>query len=240
MLVLEPEEDRPVADRRVVDRLELGIGSLELLEQAAQVAGLERLAPVEGIHDHAAVAVVHAYQEMTGEGQPVHRPALGPGGVDIEDAEAHGQAQAAVDDLKEVRVLGRIVALGIAGIAVRFEEHGVEVAAPALQRLVGPDARRQVRAEPADMGAVARQRRTRQVEGAEQQRAIGQIDRVVRKGADRAEHALDRRAGHQGVAGRRGSSLATTWATMRFTSSMLRAWSITRASSSSFRAIPMR
>ena len=138
---------------------------------------------------------------MTGEGQSVHRPALRPRGVDVEDAEADRQADAAVDDLEQVRVLGRIVALGIAGITVGLEEHGVEVTAAALQRLAGAGERRHVLAEPADVGAVTFERCARHVQGTEQQRGIGQVDLFVREGANGAERTFDRVTRHQVAAG---------------------------------------
>ena len=52
--------------------------------------------------------------------------------------------------------------------------------------------------------------------------------------------ACNRRTARQGVTGRRRSSFRTTWLTTRFTSSMPRACSITRTSSASSCAIPMR
>ena len=168
------------------------------------MAGLQRLAAVEGIDDYAAVAFVHAHQEVAGEGEAIHRPALGAGGVDVEDAEADREARAAVDDLQQVRVLGCVVAVAVAGIAVRLEEHGVEVAAPALQRLVLPGERRHVGAEPADVVAVGVERGARLVEGAEQQRGVRQVDLLVGTGADRAQRALDRGCGHQGPVRRHG------------------------------------
>ena len=175
---------------------------------------------------------------MTGEGKPVHHPALHPGGVDIEYAEADWQTDPAVDDLKQIRVLGRVVAFGVAGIAVRVEEDGIQVAATALQRLAGPCERRHVFAQTLDMIPVALEGHVRRVEGAEQQRRIGQVNRFVREATDGAECTLDRLIGHQGCAGRRGSSFMITWLTTCFTPLMRRACAFTFSNSSSSCAIP--
>ena len=82
----------------------------------------------------------------------MHRPALRPRGLDVEDAEADRETDPAVDDLEQIGVLGRIVALRVAGIAVCLEEHGVEVPAAAFQRLAGAGERRHVLTEAAHMG----------------------------------------------------------------------------------------
>ena len=90
------------------------------------------------------------------------------------------------------------------------------------------------------MVAVMVERRAWLVEGAEQQRGVRQVDLLVLPRADIAERAFDRGCGHQDSARRRGSSFMSTWLTTCLTFSMLRACSITSASSSSLRAIPMR
>ena len=84
---------------------------------------------------------------------------------------------------------------------MRLEEHGVEVAAAALQRLAGAGERRYVLAEPAHVSAVDFERCARHVEGTEQQRGIGQVDLFVREGADGAEGTFDRVTRHQVAAG---------------------------------------
>ena len=56
------------------------------------------------------------------------------------------------------------------------------------------------------MIAVAPEGNVRQVERAEQQRGIGQVDLLIREAADSAERTLDRLTGHRGFARRRGGA----------------------------------
>ena len=123
---------------------------------------------------------------------------------------------------------------------MRIEQYGVEVTAAALQRLAGPCERCHVSCQTLDMIPVALERHARHVESAEQQRRIGQADLFVREGTDGTERTLDHLGGHQGRAGRRGSSFMTTWLTTPFTPPMLLACSSTLFSSSSLCAIPKR
>ena len=96
------------------------------LQQLAQLRRVADPAAVERVEDQPLGAFAQPDQEMPGKGQPDAVPALRPRGMQIEDAERHRQAFAAVDDPHQIGVLQIVVGQLVAAIAVFQQDDLVE------------------------------------------------------------------------------------------------------------------
>ena len=163
---------------------------------------------------------VDADQEVPGETQAMHGPAARPAGVQVQNAQRHRQALAAVNHPHQVGVLDIVIGEFVSTVA-KAGSHGFGQRGDAV--IVGcvignGDGAGQFR----QMIAVAVERNLRPVQRGQRQRRLGQIDLVVVLPADLLQIggkrlAIVNRHGQAGDFLRRGSSFSMTWLTTRRT-----------------------
>src|SRR6185437_5231887 len=108
-IVLQPEQNAAVADRRVIIGIELvGVGTAGL-QHAAELGRVRRGTAAERIDDEAPSAGLQPDQETAREIEADHLPALRAGGMQIKDAERYRHATAALDHPHEIGVLQVVI-----------------------------------------------------------------------------------------------------------------------------------
>ena len=160
---------------------------------------------------------------MEREVEPHHMPALSAGGVNVKDAERHGQALAAVDDPHQIGVLHVLIGEGIALIAVALGQHFRECGGTRGE--IGGALGRggSVISNLRQVIAVALERHTGTIERRQRERGSGQVDRAIILSGDGVEQGPRLVARAHGPHVRRGSSLSRTWLMTLVTPAMLRA-----------------
>ena len=189
-IVLQPQQHVAVANRRAMLRRQRHVAAGDGVHQLAQRDGVARAPAIEGIEDRPLAADSDAHEEVAGQRQPVHLPALGAGDVNGEDAEGDRKALATVDDAHEVGVLRVLVGQRIATIAIAPEQNLVE---RSNARVEGTSvARRAVDGvhQRSQMIAIDRHRAPGRLEHGERQRRLGQRQRFVRAATKRAQEGL--------------------------------------------------
>lgn len=226
-VVLQPDQDVPVAGDGVMNGFEFGIRAMGCLEQVAQFGGGQRDPVMERVEDGAQSIVFKPDKEMPGKVKAANVPSQSPTAMDVQDAERDGQAFATVDNPYQVCVLQVVIGLPVAGIAEAVMDYGsqrvVFARVPVRQRGVGPGNRFD---KGCQMFPLGHQRHAGLFPRGEQQRGFGEVDlRVVGTG-DATQGALEldvRHAGCRyraagrvwaglpaGIAMRRGSSFIMT------------------------------
>ena len=123
-IVQQADQCLPIADRRVMPGLQLGLYSCHLLEQPPQIGDVTLNAAVEGIKDDPPAIALELDQEMARKIDAGRRPALRPGNVDIQYSQRHWQAFAAFDDPYQIGILWIVVGQRVALIIV-FARNGI-------------------------------------------------------------------------------------------------------------------
>ena len=140
---------------------------------------VHHIGAVERVDDDAVVGAAQTEQEMGREVDPGDLPALGPGGMDTEDAEGDRQAAAAVDDAHQVGVLHVVIGRGVAFVSVARENDRAQRRRPVAR---GDGARRgppRLRGQAIQMSAVVVDPGVGSVEGGEDQGRVGEIDVAI-------------------------------------------------------------
>lgn len=181
-VVLQTHKDVAIADRGVMVGRQFGFHPRRCFEKFAQINGRAFNSFIERIDDQPCAVFTGTYHKMAREVDPVSGEAMGPGSMQIQNAQRHRQPFFSIYDAHQIGILNIVIGEHIAVIAMRLEDDAVQCLDQ--RDTAGGKGFADIIGKTRYMVAVPVKRDTRAVERGKRKRAFGEIDFAVGAGPD--------------------------------------------------------
>ena len=192
-VVLQPDQNIPIADGLVMFGRQFGIQSGSYFQQLAQIRRRAFDSIIERVDNDPVAAAANTNHEMAGKVQPVGGIAMRAGRLKKKYAEGNRQSLLAVDHTHQISILNVVISERVAAVAVCLQNYGGErfwqvfSSSKCIADIVG---------QFFDVIPVSIRRDTRPVKCSKRQRALSQVDGGVIAPADISENVFCGAARH--------------------------------------------